>query len=245
MNQAAAAGREVLAPMAGGAILYDDACVDHPEPALFRPAHWQARGALEVTPGGRGTIAFVRTPGGERWVLRHYRRGGFVARLFQDAYLWLGPETTRSFREWRLLRQLRELGLPVPRPIAAAYVRDGLLRYRADLITAELPTRLTLAQALRDRPLDPGQWQAIGRTVARLHEQGVHHADLNAHNLLLDTDGLVYVLDFDRGRVRPRGAWEERVLARLQRSLLKVTATLPDDRFGDPQWQALLRGLSS
>ncbi len=231
--------------MAGGAILYDAGCVDHPEPALFTPAFWQARGALEAAPGGRGTIAFVRTPGGGRWVLRHYRRGGLVARLLHDEYLWLGPEATRAFREWRLLRQLRELDLPVPQPIAAAYVRDGLLRYRADLITAELPTRLTLAEALRVRPLDPRQWQAIGRSVGRLHAHGVHHADLNAHNLLLGADGLVYVLDFDRGRLRPRGAWEQRVLARLQRSLVKVTAALPDDRFGARQWQALLQGLGS
>jgi hypothetical protein len=52
----------------------------------------------------------------------------------------------------------------------------------------------------------------------------------------------VYVLDFDRGRIRRRGAWEQRVLARLRRSLVKVTAELPGDRFGDEQWRALLAG---
>lgn len=49
---------------------------------------------------------------------------------------------------------------------------------------------------------------------------GVHHADLNAHNILLADDGAVYVLDFDRGRIRARGAWENNVLARLHRSLV-------------------------
>jgi predicted Ser/Thr protein kinase len=76
-----------------------------------------------------------------------------------------------------------------------------------------------------------------------LHARGVHHADLNAHNLLLGETGAVYVLDFDRGRVRVRGQWERRVLQRLQRSLAKVTAGLPPDRYGDAQWQALLRGV--
>jgi hypothetical protein len=50
------------------------------------------------------------------------------------------------------------------------------------------------------------------------------------------------VLDFDRGRIRARGAWEQQVLRRLRRSLLKVTAGLPADRFGDEQWRALLLG---
>jgi len=70
----------------------------------------------------------------------------------------------------------------------------------------------------------------------------VQHADLNAHNILL-ADDAVYVLDFDRGRVRARGAWEQAVLARLQRSLVKVTAGLDPIRFGAPQWEKLLRGV--
>ena len=53
----------------------------------------------------------------------------------------------------------------------------------------------------------------------------------------------VYVLDFDRGRIRPRGPWEQAVLERLQRSLRKVTTGLPPDRFDDAAWQALLLGL--
>jgi 3-deoxy-D-manno-octulosonic acid kinase len=241
MNAAAVAGDEALARIAGGAMLYDAGIVGQPEPAIFDPAHWRARGAAQPTPGGRGTVTFVRGAGGEAWVLRHYRRGGAIARLSGDAYLWTGAERTRSFAEWRLLRQLREWQLPVPRPVAARYLRSGLV-YRADLITAELPTRRTLAAALAAAPLPPSGWLAIGRCIGRLHARGVHHADLNAHNLLLDEDDSVYVLDFDRGRIRARGAWESRVLARLRRSLLKVTAGRPADRFGEEQWRTLLAG---
>jgi hypothetical protein len=60
---------------------------------------------------------------------------------------------------------------------------------------------------------------------------------------LLGDSSAVYVLDFDRGRLRERGAWEQSVLERLQRSLRKVTVGLPPDRFGDEQWQALLTGV--
>ena len=92
MNEAAAAGEEVLARGAGGAMLYDASCLHHPDTAVFDRSHWQARGTLETTQGGRGTVAFVRTRDGQRWVLRHYRRGGLIARLVADRYLWTGAE---------------------------------------------------------------------------------------------------------------------------------------------------------
>lgn len=241
MNEAAAAGEEALARGAGGAMLYDASCLHHPDAAVFDPAHWQDQGALESARGGRGTVAFVRTTTGQRWVLRHYRRGGLMAKLSNDLYFWTGADRTRSFREWRLLRQLRQWGLPVPQPIAARYVRAGLC-YRADLLTAELPVRLTVAQALQAGPLAADSWRAVGACVGALHARGVQHADLNAHNLLLGDANAVYVLDFDRGRLRERGAWERSVLERLQRSLRKVTAGAAADRFGDEQWQALLSG---
>ena len=222
-------------------MLYDASRCSQPDPRLFDRETWRDRGALEEETGGRGTVAFVRD-GGRRWVLRHYRRGGFVARLLDDAYLWTGADRTRAFREWRLLRELRAAGLPVPVPVAARYERHGLL-YRADLLTEELPTRLTLGRSLQHAPLADSTWRAVGACIGRLHARGVHHADLNAHNLLLGAGDAVYVLDFDRGRIRARGAWEQAVLARLLRSLRKVSAALPPGRFDDAAWQALLAGL--
>lgn len=243
MNAAADVAHELLAPIAGGAMLYDGSRLGHADAAVFDPGHWRARDALESARGGRGTVAFVRSPGGERWVLRHYRRGGLVAKLADDTYLYTGAERTRAFREWWLLVRLRRWGLPVPTPVAARYVRSGLV-YRADLITVELPVRRTVTMALTEGPLPATSWAAIGRCIGRLHAHGVQHADLNAHNLLLGDDGAtVYVLDFDRGRVRARGAWEQRVLARLDRSLRKVTSELPRDRYGPEQWRALLAGV--
>ena len=235
------AGPETRAPTARGAMLYDASRCGQPDERIFERDTWRRRGALEETAGGRGTVAFVRD-GERRWVLRHYRRGGLVAKLLGDRYLWTGAEHTRAFREWRLLRELRAAGLPVPAPVAARYERRGLV-YRADLITEELPTRNTLARALAAAPLDAAAWRAVGACVGRLHAHGVHHADLNAHNLLLGPPGAVYVLDFDRGCIRPRGAWEQAVLERLQRSLRKVTSGLPPDRFDDAAWQALLAGM--
>jgi 3-deoxy-D-manno-octulosonic acid kinase len=222
-------------------MLYDASCLHHPDTAVFDPPHWQAQGALETTRGGRGTIAFVRASQDRRWVLRHYRRGGLIAHLSDDLYVWTGADRTRSFVEWRLLRQLRAWDLPVPTPVAARYQRAGLF-YRADLVTAELPVRRTLAQALQQVSLPDETWHAIGQCVGSLHARGVQHADLNAHNLLVGASNDIYVLDFDRGRIRARGEWERAVLARLRRSLLKVTSGLSAGRFTVQHWQALLAG---
>lgn len=237
------AGSEIVAPVAGGAMLYDASRSGQPDERMFERYDWHTRGSLEEAAGGRGTVAFLRD-GDERWVLRHYRRGGLVARVLDDTYLYTGANRTRSFREFRLLRQLRDWQLPVPRPVAARYQRRGLL-YRADLVTEELPTRRTLVQALADAPLAAAAWRAVGACIARLHARGVHHADLNAHNLLVGEDGAVYVLDFDRGRVRARGAWEQAVLERLRRSLAKVSAALPADRFDESAWTELCAGVEA
>ena len=240
MDTNQAPGAEATAQFARGAMLYDASRLGQPTPDVFDREYWRQRGGLEEMAGGRGTIAFLRRDG-LRWVLRHYCRGGFMTNFSRDGYLWTGEARARSFLEWRLLRQLIVWQLPVPVPVAARYVRDGLL-YRADLITEELPTRLTVAQGLREGPLAESRWRQIGRCVGALHARGVHHADLNAHNLLLGEGETVYVLDFDKGRIRERGAWEQAVLHRLHRSLEKVTFGLPADRFGEPQWQWLLEG---
>jgi 3-deoxy-D-manno-octulosonic acid kinase len=127
----------------------------------------------------------------------------------------------RSFAEFRLARTLRARGLPVPRPIAACYRRHRA-SYRAAILIERLPDVRSLAEcatiAAQDAP-----WEETGRLVARFHRAGLDHADLNAHNILFDTTGQGWLIDFDKGRMRiPETAWRERNLARLQRSLLKL-----------------------
>lgn len=231
---------ERFLPVPRGGILYDAARIRKPDAAMFAREYWAARGALEEYAGGRGSVCVLKAEEGE-WILRHYRRGGFAARISPDRYVWLGANATRSFREWRLLAELCRLELPVPPPVAARFERVGLT-YRADIITERLGDARTLAQVLTDRTLDPAAWREIGRTIARFHAAGVHHADLNAHNIMLAPQG-VYVIDFDRGRIRPRGAWELQVLARLKRSLEKLRGQRKGFHFGERDWEELREGV--
>jgi len=236
-----------------GRILYDASRLRKPDDELFSVQSWTEMGSVERMAGGRGSIAILRRDE-QRWVLRHYRRGGMVAKVSQDRYVWRGEARTRSFAEWRLLARLRELDLPVPAPIAARYVRAGWT-YTADLITELLPNVETVARLVAHSSLEPDRWRKIGRTIAAFHAHGVQHADLNAHNILLtrpdpdadppQTSGLAppaYLLDFDRGRIRERGAWERQVLSRLRRSLEKVSREAHDKPFDEKQWRWLMEG---
>src|SRR5262245_59911195 len=115
-----------------GAILFDPRRVAVAGARLFDHAHWRAQGALSERAGGRGSIQYIDRED-DRWVMRRYLRGGMAARIARDRYLFLGEESSRSFRELRLLGELRRRDLPVPIPIAACYER-GLLTYSAELI---------------------------------------------------------------------------------------------------------------
>ncbi len=200
-----------------GAIVFDPSRVPQAGAELLDPGAWVDR-ARPVSQGGRGQAWFVEGDIGAG-VLRHYRRGGFAARLSRDAYLWRGERATRGFAEFRLLSWLHRQGISVPAPLAAAYWRRGLV-YRADILVERIPEARTLAGELAAEGALP--WGRIGCLIARLHALGVDHADLNAHNILLDANDNPWLIDFDRGKRRPPGAWRERNLARLQRSLRKL-----------------------
>ena len=128
-----------------------------------------------------------------------------------------------------------------PKPVAARYSRAGLC-YRCDLITLRIVGAEPLSVVLARGVLAESLWRAVGACVARLHGAGVDHADLNAHNILLDSQGVVSVIDFDRGRLRVRGAWSSRNLRRLRRSLAKITRGLPPDRYSDRAWEWFMAG---
>lgn len=216
---------------AKGGLWFDAGCLPDADMRLLEPSAWPLAQAVEGR-GGRGALWLVQGAFGEG-MLRHYRRGGVIGRWVADRYLYLGAGRVRSVCEFRLMAELYRRGLPVPRPILAGWRRSGPF-YRAELLTLRVAQARTLAEQL-DAALP--LWSRIGVTLARFHRQGVFHADLNAHNVLVDAVGKVWLIDFDRGALRrPEPAWQQANLARLQRSLDKLG--------GVPAlaWQALLQG---
>ena len=224
-------------------ILYDAARVAKFDDQFFEPGYLQANGFLTGKATGRGQ-AFFFNYADQEWVLRHYQRGGAVAKLLGDRYLWTGLQRSRAWREWNLLAELFELGLPVPAPVAARVQSSGIMA-RADLITVKIPDSVSLALRLVEDALDQTAWQHIGSTVRRFHDADVWHADLNAHNILL-ADQKVYLIDFDRGyRRQPSNGWKSRNIQRLLRSLRKLASVQSHFHFTMTSWQALLAGYNN
>lgn len=187
---------------------------------------------------GRGqTIMFFWQ--GHEFVLRHYFRGGAVARLVKDLYLRVPGRENRAWAEWFVLMKLYQQGLPVPQPVAARVVTyPGC--YRADLLTRRIASAQPLTQILATSPLSPLRWQSIGQTIARFHAAGVWHADLNAGNILLSEDQ-VYLLDFDRARFNHSANFRGN-LRRLQRSLEKNSAQMQNFHYQQTNFHQLMTG---
>lgn len=225
-----------------GAMVYDAIRLDRPADHSFDPDHWRVQAEVLPVPGGRGQVQVI-AQAGQEWVLRHFRRGGWMGRLTQDRYLWTGLARSRPWREWHLLYDLYRDGLPVPRPIAARVQRINRLWYRADLITERLAAE-PLSVVLQSPAIPEGLWEAVGGCIGRFHRAGVYHADLNLDNILVDGERRVFLLDFDRGRRRvPRTHWQHANLRRLHRSLLKARSRHPDSiSFAAADWNRLLVG---
>lgn len=201
--------------------------------------------------GGRGETWSVPAPDGgdERWVVRHYYRGGLAAGWLGDRYLTLGEP--RPFAEARASREARRRGIPTPEVVAGAVYRDGIF-YRADLVTEEIPEATDLANLLTLHPGSVGENEALaaaGGLVRRLEVEGIFHPDVHAGNVVIQAMGggsQAHLVDLDRCCVRslgvPAPAFPMR--RRLERSLRKL-----ERRRGVPlppsAWDALRMGFEA
>ncbi len=68
--------------------------------------------------------------------------------------------------------------------------------------------------------------------IRKMHDLQVCHTDLNAHNILLDMDQQVWLIDFDKCYQQQGESWKKDNLARLERSFIKEV------KKRNIQWQA-------
>ena len=189
---------ETVERTAAGAIIFDASVMPAVTEKTFTAAGWKTVRPVEdvLRSGGRGNT-LILGDGRREFVLRHYRRGGLPGRFIRDSYFWTGEDRTRPFAEWRVLQKLANLGLRVPRPAVARYLRRGPFFYSADIITVRVPGIRSLSARLSEGAGDEALWRRIGNGLCTFHEAGVNHADLNAHNVQVDEEGEVWLLDFD------------------------------------------------
>jgi 3-deoxy-D-manno-octulosonic-acid transferase len=196
---------------------------------------WQAR-------SGRGALHTSQWSE-RRVLLRHYWRGGLLGRWVKDTFWACSPHTSRAMQEFALLRLMRSWGLRVPEPMGAQVHQHGCWQ-RCDIAVAWIAGSRNLVQQLNEAPLSDGAWAQVGLAVRQLHDHQVHHSDLNAHNIMIDDAGQVWLVDFDKCERRAGEDWKAENLARLLRSLRKEQARQPRLQWCEENWKAFLSGYS-
>lgn len=206
-------------------IWYDDTLISDSIEQVFDPEYWRDQGKVIGSAQGRGTTWFVQTEQLPA-ALRHYRRGGLFGKLVKDHYWFTQWHKTRSCEEFHLLRLLAEAGVNVPKPIAARAIKHTVC-YQADILTQKIEGAGDLVSILQSKRLDKSTYQAIGQQIRLLHNANVNHTDLNIHNILLDKENKVWIIDFDKCHQEPIriksnvSAWQKSNLNRLLRSFQK------------------------
>lgn len=213
----------------------------------YDSSHWLKKDQIIGESTGRHITWFIKSPfdtNGKTWVLRHYYRGGMISKMTPDRFIFTGLNRTRGFREVKLLLHMVEIGLPVPKAVGARINRKGLL-YTADLLMEKIEAK-DLVAVLSKSSLGGEQWRAVGKTIATFHAKGIYHADLNAHNVLLDDNDKVWLIDFDRCEKRTlHTSWQQQNMERLKRSFMKEKKLLRQFYFDEYDWQNLMLGYRS
>lgn len=225
--------------------VYDAEKVDAFLPEMLNCDYWQQQKAILGSAQGRGTTWFIQYQQ-QQWVLRHYYRGGMIGKLNKDKYLFTNIMSTRAAREYELLKLLQKMNLPAPKPIAYRVIKNGLF-YRADLLSERILNAEDLVAKLSNsqsaKVVDEKVWENIGRTIRQFHDKGIYHHDLNAHNILIDKQNKIWLIDFDQGEQRINNQmWQQANMSRLLRSFNKEKNKSPQFHWHENYWQALLKG---
>ena len=223
-----------------GAVIWQNDAFGPLEPRIFDTSWLHQSGMMLAAIQGRQKAYILRHAGNDM-VLRHFRRGGLMGKINRDLYLKASVEESRAMKEFVLLSWMRDQGLPVPRPVAARYQPAGLF-YRADIITELIPNSRPMVEWMQDGGLALTLWQKVGRAIGFMHRLGVHHADLNGRNILIEGQQKIWLIDFDKCERRAPGDWSGQNLARLKRFFDKEKNRQPGLQWTEEVWLALLEG---
>lgn len=159
--------------------------------ASFRkPSHFS-----DAPLGGRRLMPTIMLAPFGAVVVKCYRRGGLVGRFNRRYYLT--GATTRGEREFQWLKHMRTIGIRAPEPVVA--IHRGRLAYRCWLVTRKVSDAISLAQLSFERPhMVERALAECARQINILVENRILHPDLHPGNVLVDTDGQSWLIDFDK-----------------------------------------------
>lgn len=183
--------------------------------------------------GRTGVVSFALGVGRPAMMARRYAHGGLFAAVGRDLY-W-GP--ARAIEELLVAEMAYRAGVRVPMPIGiiAQPVKGPL--WRLIYLSAEVGDSEDMVHyccRLGEYPAETAAGEKRGvlleaaRQIRKMHDLGIHHADLHLKNLLLRRRPIgppeVFIIDFDRAEKGEPLAPQARAanLKRLARSVRKL-----------------------
>lgn len=181
---------------------------------------------------GRGTYLSIPTTkdGTERFIIRNYRHGGLLGKLFGRVFY----DGNRPLNEIYVNEIAFKKGIPTAEVIAITKRKLWGLLYKADFISKEISGAVDLVQFLKESPSKFIQKSkksiiyTVVRLIRNMHDAGIYHADLHLKNILLkgnqNGDFIAYIIDLDKSIALNELNMEQRIknLLRLDRSIEKL-----------------------
>jgi len=167
---------------------------------------YNARGSMPDLPQAFDRFEIIRILGkggmGSVYLARDQRLGRQVALKVLNA-----EDLNSEDRRLRFLREAKTAASIRHQNVATIYEVDENDEGQP-FIVMEYCEGETLAQRLRRRPVDAGEFLAIARQIAAglaaAHDVGVIHRDIKAANIMIEPTGLVKILDFGLAKLLPR-----------------------------------------
>jgi 3-deoxy-D-manno-octulosonic acid kinase len=176
----------------------------------------QPKGVLS----GRGKTAVYEFQPYGRVFVKNYAHGGLLRAITGGKFLGLG--SVRSQREFEMLEFVRSLGVHAPKPYV--YVTCGSMIYRTWLLMEEIPDTVSLVEVSKSDPdavLDA--MKKLSDQLLVLIKHRVLHVDLHPGNVLVDSSGEVFIVDFDKAHIfhGSSAALRDLYLRRWRRAVIK------------------------
>ncbi|OHB41746.1 MAG: hypothetical protein A2069_03155 [Planctomycetes bacterium GWB2_41_19] len=166
----------------------------------------------------------------ERFVVRDYRHGGLLGKLFGGVFL----NGNRPLNEMFTSEIASQRGVPSAEVIAVAKRRLWGIFYKAKFISKEIDGAVDMIEFLKKSSAEFMQRYkkpvifALVKLIRNMHDAGIYHADLHLKNILLKKDSTgeftAYIIDLDKSVVLDKLDIQQRIknLLRLDRSLEKL-----------------------
>ena len=147
--------------------------------------------------GGRAEIVIKNLPDLGMVVFKNYFRGGFIS-FFNKRHYLRCRQGIRPLNEILFLLEMKNLGIPVPDPIAAYY--KGRYLYRGGIVMKYINSPYTLAEysIKNEKKAKEIFYEKFYPVYEKIIKNNIYHPDLHPGNVVVSNEEDIFIIDFDK-----------------------------------------------